>query len=209
MLKRQIIREELSRHKTVTSKIKYIVFAFKFELIVAIVVLGFVVFFAHSILVHDNPVLNVGIYTPNKEINSLQISTTSEKLVKVLHVNYNNHRDTVSITAGSTMKISDKTKMQSMLMAGQLDVLVVGKNDFNTLKKKTKNFKVIPNNLTQKIKSQYKFTHKGRIVGISANQLPIFKNTVKSNNIIFCLPSNGKNSKETNKLINYLSSSIH
>ena len=99
--------------------------------------------------------------------------------------------------------------MQSMLMAGQLDVLVVGKNDFNTLKKKTKNFKVIPNNLTQKIKSQYKFTHKGRIVGISANQLPIFKNTVKSNNIIFCLPSNGKNSKETNKLINYLSSSIH
>ena len=151
MLKRQIIREELSRHKTVTSKIKYIVFAFKFELIVAIVVLGFVGFFAHSILVHDNPVLNVGIYTPNKEINSLQISTTSEKLVKALHVNYNNHRDTVSITAGSTMKISDKTKMQSMLMAGQLDVLVVGKNDFNTLKKKTKNFKVIPNNLTQKI----------------------------------------------------------
>ena len=47
MLKRQIIREELSRHKTVTSKIKYIVFAFKFELIVAIVVLGFVGFFAH------------------------------------------------------------------------------------------------------------------------------------------------------------------
>ena len=41
---------------------KYIVFAFKFELIVAIVVLGFVGFFAHSILVHDNPVLNVGIF---------------------------------------------------------------------------------------------------------------------------------------------------
>ena len=44
-MQRHTVREGLARHKTIASKLKYILFAFKFELIVAAVILGFAGFF--------------------------------------------------------------------------------------------------------------------------------------------------------------------
>lgn len=202
---RSTVRKELSRRTTLSSKINYLLFAYKFELIVAAVVIFFVGFFTHSILVHDNAVLNVGIYTSEKKgPTSYQTSSTQQKINNVLHINYNHNRDTCEVETGTMMKIADQAKMKAMAQAGELDVLVTSKNDFDQTKKHPKNYKAIPTRLVNKVGKNNTFSYKGRIVGVKANKLRIFNKVVKSDQDIFCIPSNGKNPKEMNKFIDYL-----
>lgn len=198
------VKKELKHRKTLSAKIKYLLFAYRFEVIVTAVVIFFVGFFTHSILVHDTAVLNVAIYTSAKNApNSFQTSSTQGKLNQVLKINYHHHRNTSEVETGTTRKISDIAKLKAMEQAGQVDVLITSKNDFNMTKKQKKNYKPIPSKLINKVGKQNCFSYKGRILGVRADKLPIF-NKIAAKQDIFCIPSNGKNYKERDKLLNYL-----
>lgn len=207
---RNTVKEELSRRETLLSKIKYLSFAYKFEITVFLFIVGFISFFTYSIFIHDNAVLNLAIYTSSKKApNSIQISNTQEKVNNALNINYGHNRDTCEVMAGSTKKISDEMKLKAMLNAKQVDVLIFNKHGFDTLKKDSKNLRIIPHKLKRKFKSSDLYVYKGKTLGIAAKKLPIIKEIDSNPHDIFCLPANGINKKEANKFVNFLAKKIN
>lgn len=205
MQAKTVVKEELHKRKSILSKIKYLLYAYKFELIVFCFIAFFIGFFARSIFIHDNAVLNVAIYTSSpKQPTSVQVSSTQEKINKALHINYKNHRNTSEVIAGSTKKISDEMKLQSMLSAKQVDILVLNKHGFNSMKTKKNTLLEIPKELSSQLSAKHLYKYKGKVYGVSAHQLPILKDVSNSNEEIFCLPANGKNKNERTNFINYM-----
>lgn len=196
------LHKELQTKKTIFEKVKYLLYAYKFEIIVFVICFGFIIFFGQSILFRSKPVLNVGVYTTENTLANGKDEPIRNKLNTLLHIS--NKRESVQVMSGSTKKISDEIKMQSLLSAGQIDILVTNKKQFNHLNKHKKAVRTIPNKFTKQINKHSLIYKNKKVVGIKAKNVAVFKTVINSDNDILCIPIKGEHYIQAFKLLNAL-----
>lgn len=199
---RTALHKELNSKKGFKEKLSYLLYAYKFEIVVLLICLGFIIFFGQSILFKSKPILNVGIYTSDTPLASEKGAAAQAKFDTLLKIDKSNKRESVQVMTGSIKKISDEAKMQSLLSAGQLDILVTTNKQFKELNSRHKGFETLPTKFSKHYHHQDLIFSDKRIVGVKASAVPIFKNTTNSKNDVLCLPSKGTHRTETVKLLN-------
>ncbi|MDB6255130.1 hypothetical protein ODV13_10245 [Lactobacillus amylovorus] len=196
------LHKELKTKKTFSEKARYLFYAYKFEIIVFTICFGFIVFFGQSILFRSKPVLNVGVYTTENTLANGKDEPIRNKFNNLLHIS--NNRESVQVMSGSTKKISDEIKMQSLLSAGQIDILITNKAQFNQLNKHKNAFRVLPNKFTNQFNKSALIYQNKKVIGIKAKNIKIFQTLINSDNDILCVPTKGEHHSEAFKLLNAL-----
>ncbi|RVU70760.1 MULTISPECIES: hypothetical protein [Lactobacillus] len=198
------VHDELAKRTKLIDKIKYLLYAYKAGIIITIFCIACIAFFGGSILSRTKPVLNVAVFTTEKTITSGPNEPIQNKLNQILGVNHFNKRESVQIMSGSTKKIADEMKLQSVLSAGQVDVLVTNLKQFKQLNKQKKGFNALPNKFVRHYSKKDLIYNGQKPVAIKARLVPVFKKTINANDDILCLPTKGEHAKEAIKLLNNL-----